>query len=468
MHYFLYGLIVALSVIIDMRLIYGLFIVLLLCNKKKCIYNNETLFLSIAVASIILPDNYSTEACFLLYFFVSFVMGGRARVKKNQYTLFLGLFFFTAILSTLLNRVPMVNILFSIVSLLPFAAFMLMLGNIGKRDYSGMYRLIDDILAIELMATALNFAVYHSSMGDDWSCGTFFRGGGSQSQLFVISAFMSVLYFTQYLKNKRNLKSLLKATGAFVMLLSTNCWTLCVFFVLGIGLAYLFSLTPKRLFILLAGICCIPVALYLVLNFAPGSVSSPLRSMLTNASYFSYRFYKAVVYKTTFLDIPSKDLLFGLMGNGVGYYNSRAALICTGYYVGFYNRLFSPSVSLYTQTHILEYLKYAALDGSSDYGSVLARPYSSILSLMGECGYVGIILFVLMVRKIMKNRSLEVKILLCMWLSFCFVESYFEYTKILVALYFCLVLVCSESAAWSREREHKTVHAEDMKLEGAC
>ena len=468
MHYLLYGIIVALSVTIDMRLIYALFIVLLFCNKKKCTHNNETFFLSIAVASIILPDNYSTEACFLLYFFVSFVMESRGRIKKSRYSLLLGLFFFIAILSTILNCVPIVNIFFSIISFLPFAAFLIMLGNLGRKDYSGMYRLIDDILVIELMAMVMNFIVYHSSISDDWSCGTFFRGGGPQAQLFVISAFMLVLYFTQYWKSKRNWKSLLKAIGALVILLSTNCWTLCVFFALGIGLAYLFSLTPKRLFILLAGICCIPVVLYLVLNYAPGSVSAPLKSMLTDASYFRYRFYKAVVYKTTFVDIPSKDLLFGLVGNGVGYYNSRAALICTGHYVGFYNRLFIPSVSFYTENHILEYLQYAAMDGNSDYGSVLARPYSSILSLMGECGYMGMIIFALMFWAAMKNRRVEVKMLLCMWLCFCFVESYFEYTKILAMLYFCLVLVCSESAARSHDWEHKAVHAEVMELERAC
>lgn len=81
---------------------------------------------------------------------------------------------------------------------------------------------------------------------------------------------------------------------------------------------------------------------------------------------------------------------------------------------------------------------------------------------------MGMIIFALMFWAAMKNRRVEVKMLLCMWLCFCFVESYFEYTKILAMLYFCLVLVCSESAARSHDWEHKAVHAEVMELERAC
>lgn len=443
-YYLLYGIIIGLSVTIDMRLMYVLFFVLLLGNKKKCIYNCETLFLSIAVASIVFPDNYSTEFCFLLYFFVSFVIVNRGKIKKDNYIRFLTLFFLTSIISTILNCVPIINVLFSIVSFLPFIGFLIMLVNLGEKDFSRMHYLINDVFAIELIATVFNFIIYHSSTGDDWSCGTFYPKGGSQAQLFVLSAFLSIFYLGQYIRLNRKRINLWKAIIAFIMALTTNCWTLCVFFIFGIGLAYLFTMTPKRVLIILTGICAIPVALYLILNYAPGHISTPLRSMLTDTSYFKYRFYKAVVYKTTFVDIPVQDMLFGLIGNGVGYYNSRAALICTGFYVDFYNKLFSPSVSLYTQKNILDYLQYAALDGSSDYGSVLARPYSSILSLMGECGYIGVVTFFLLFLEKMKNKNFSTKLLLWVWLSFCFVENYFEYPKILVMLYFCLMITSSQ------------------------
>ena len=242
------------------------------------------------------------------------------------------------------------------------------------------------------------------------------------------------------------------------MLFSTNCWTLSVFFALGIGLACLLSLTPKRLIIVMFGICIGPLALYLVLKFAPGSISYPLKRILTDVSYFNYRFYKAVVYKITFFELPVKDILFGLFGNGVGYYASRAALICTGFYVDFYNNFFSPSISTYTRTYILDYLQYAAADGSSDFGSVLARPYSSMLSLIGECGYIGLIVFLLLLKGLMRNKGFGVKLLLCVWLSFCFVECYFEYAKVLAMLYFCLLLVCSENKKCKKTEMEKVVY----------
>ncbi len=458
MYYLLYAIITALAIFINIKFIYFLFLVVLLRNKKKCVENTETLFLTIAIASVILPDNYSAEVCFLLYFCVTFLSAHSRKIKRNSNTILAGVALFLTIFSALINKVPMTNICFAIISFAPLISFLLLKKNIKTLYYYKIKFIINDVFIIELLATIFNFIAFFKSKGDDWSCGTFSRKGGAQAQLFIIAAFLLLFYIDSYKNKSGKREDLCKAIGAMIICISTNCWTLTLFLMVGVGMAYISNLTYKRMLAILIGICCIPLFGFILINYAPGSIATPLHRIITDSSYFEYRFHKAVVYKETFLVIPLQDLCFALIGNGIGNYNSRAALICTGYYVKFFNKLFSPSVSEYTEKYILDYVRYAALEGGSDYGSVLARPYSSILAIMGEYGYIGIFIFLVIVQKNLKTKKFETKLLIFVWLSFCLVENYFEYPKIIVLLYACLIGVYSEKTSQKNKLE---VHVND-------
>lgn len=421
------------------KIIYVLFAVLafqeLIKNKKSA---RDKLF-AITVYSIILPDNYSTELFFLLYFAFALMSGDRLRIRKNKYTLFTALFLASAFLSTVINAVPGINILFSIFSFLPFIIFLVMVNNPERYYAQSIAMCIDKIFAIEAIATVINFVLYRPQIWDDWSCGTFKRSGGQQAQLFVIAAYLCIYYYYQFLYNKRDKKNFIKSVIAFVMLLSTDCWMLLLLLVIGIGISYITTLNVKKVVLIMAVIAILPGAAKVAYSVLPDRIMVTINKLITDDSYFKYRFHKAVVYKETFVDIPFQDIKFALLGKGVGYYNSRAALICTGQYVDFYSNYFEPSMSKYTRDYILDYVTLAHSNGGSDYGSVLARPYSSIMALMGECGYLGCILFALAMAALLKNKNLLIKCLIIIWLCFCMAESYFEYTKVLLMLYACLL-----------------------------
>ena len=156
--------------------------------------------------------------------------------------------------------------------------------------------------------------------------------------------------------------------------------------------------------------------------------------MSNNSSYLLDKFAKVKVYYDTFVAIPSNDIMFFLFGNGLGNYCSRAALTCSGYYSDIYNSFFSPTSSLYMQEYILPKLKNSYLFPESDFGSILYRPYSTILAITGEFGIIGLLLcfLVCLIKYLRSNNYIRLAILI--FVSACFFENFLEYSKIIIIL----------------------------------
>ena len=58
---------------------------------------------------------------------------------------------------------------------------------------------------------------------------------------------------------------------------------------------------------------------------------------------------------------------------------------------------------------------------------------------MGECGYLGCILFIWLIVEMLKGKKAGIKTLIITWLSFCLMENYFEYPKVILVLYVCIL-----------------------------
>lgn len=438
MNYLIYSAFAVVGLCFDIRIIYLLFLFLVFQKFFQIRKINTEFFFALALYSIILPDNYVVEFFFLFYYAMTIVLNRRMKVKRSKYNLCVLLLTIISVLSTSVNAVPTVNILFAIVSFSPMLVFLCLLNDTEILEEIAVEKYLDDILVIEMIATVINFVLYRKTAGDDWSCGTFSRSGGQQAQLFIIVAFLMIFYCGRYQKKKEQ-GYLLKIIVCGILLISTNCWTLLVMFLIGIIISYICTPNRKKVMILLTIIVVCPFFATAAYSMLPGRITVPLYRMLNDAKYLDYRFHKLTVYYETFVEIPSEDIQFALIGNGLGHYNSRGALICTGKYTGFYDNFFEPSVSEYTEEYILDYVSKAYENGSSDFGSVLARPYSSFLALMGECGYVGCIVFILLLGIMLKNKKSYARSLIIVWLSFCFIENYFEYSKVLLLLYVCIV-----------------------------
>ena len=441
MRFIIYGLLLLLALYKDIRVIYLLFVFILFkeFHKKKKL--TKDILLAAAIYSVILPDNYSTEL-FLILFFLGNLFFSKVKISfsRDRYTLFTAIFIALALFTTIIHGVPIINVFFSVISFIPFLIFLFTVRDVKGIEYKNIIKYLNEVFWIETLATVINFVFFYRLKIDDWSSGTFSKSGGQQAQLFIIAAYMTFFYIALYKKNKDN-KQLLKSIIMAIVAFSTNCWTLLLMLVLGIFITYITSLEKKRIAILVIAIIMIPGFIRVSEKILPDKITNTINRMLSDQEYFRYRFYKVQVYEDTFVNIPREDLDFLLIGNGVGYYNSRAALICTGRYVEFYEKYFKPSMSEYTKQYIYGYLSLGFESGGSDYGSILARPYSAILALMGECGYLGCILFLFIIISLTRNRNIMFRMIINIWLSVCLMENYFEYSKIIIVLLACAIVI---------------------------
>ncbi len=425
----------------NISIMYILFLIMSIERVSKSRMNICDTLLILSIYSVILPDNYMSEF-FMIVYFIFFVFQHGFKIKKNMYTYFMFALFLLVFISTVLDFRGITNLLFSFVSFMPLFIVLFLINNkkFNELSFIKFIKDFDKVFIVEIISVPINYVLYHGISGDDWSRGTF-GGSGEQAQLFVIFSLMSVMYYHMYTKYGKKRSWLSKYILCVLGMVSTNSWTLFIIYVIGLCCFYLTKLNSKTIF---RGILIVSFIIIFgegVVEKLPDHVSMPLKKILTDNNYLNYRFHKLSVYGETFIEIPSKDLKFALIGEGIGNYNSRAALICTGQYVEFYNKLFIPSMSEYTEEYIYDYVKLAYQNGGSDFGSVLARPYSSVLALMGECGILGIVLFISMLITYLKNKKSSTKKVVIVWLAFCFVENYFEYPKILLLLLICVKLM---------------------------
>ena len=214
--YLIYISFISAGLYFDKRIIYLFFLFLVIEEFLRSKKINSEYFLVISLYSIVLPDNYATELFFTLYFLLVLALNKRLKIKKNRYNLLLWILIVTGLISTVINCVPVVNIIFSIITLLPLFIFILLMGNEREERYVNLKRPIDKILFIEAVATIINLAINIEHITDDWSSGTFGKVGGQQAQLFVLMAYFIIYYLTYYNKNIYNKKMIGRlAIGTF-------------------------------------------------------------------------------------------------------------------------------------------------------------------------------------------------------------------------------------------------------------
>ena len=328
---------------------------------------------------------------------------------------------------------------------MPLIILLFVVSNMEIFNVSIDEQQLDEILFIETIATVFNYIHFWGTSTDAWSCGTFSDKGGEQAQLLVLLGMLFFVFYDMYKKGRGKI-NLYKCVICIVVICSTFSWALTIVFFSAVLYCMLDDFDKKKDNTngMISIICTVLCSALMMIQLMPDFIRDSLIKLLTDQSFLEYRFYKLMVYKYTFIDIPMDDNIFGIVGNGVGYYCSRAALICSGQYVDFYNKLFTPSISYNTNEYLMHYLSNAHAMGSSDYGSVLARPYSSILSLMGELGLSGVVIFLVWCHSVFKERRVVSKAIIIFWIGVCFFENYFEYSKVILCLLACLIITSKE------------------------
>lgn len=435
-------LMVFLGLYVNTIFIYFLFLGLVVNKLYKNGLTKKSLW-ECAILSVIVPDNYSTIVCIIIAAGYQFVRDG-LKIRKNRESLFVGILFLEVLLTTILHGVPLVNILFALIY---FSSIFIFLMFDFDRDFSSKIDeytcTLHSVLKIEMIALLINFTqlLLGIKSGDDWSTGTF--GIAQQSQLYIVFFFYFVVLIDKLMNGKLSTrKDKILIIACFVGMGSTQCWSLFGITMV-ICLLFLVAKIDKKMIKRIGLIVFSVLVVFLcfgnqLLNSHKGEM---IYRILSDSSYRTYRVAKIQNYVDAFYTIPSEDTLYLLFGNGIGWYASRGALTCTGEYVDSYTKIFNESMSDYTRYYIYPSLSYAKLNSNTDYGSVLSRPYSSAIALMGETGMVGCILCLFILISKTKGKGYGYKMILASWLGMCFLENYFEYSKVIIMLAFCLCLL---------------------------
>lgn len=402
-------------------LLYFAFLYSFLIEFKKYSETKDVFcILKLFLLSIIIPNNY------LILLLCIFKMKNN---KLNPKIIFL---VFVFLLNILLNSVHIPNILFGILFLFPVLVFYILLKDFKEELYSSFSKIVqlDKFLILLQIFSIISYLIFHFNTlsqftGNDWVVGTF---GYHQGNIFLYFILFSGLLLKKDYNRTKNKKDLLYVGICLVCAVLTNSIALIILF----GFSYfIIHFLNSNLKSKMESLCFLLLVLVVFLLFTPGWIKQYIVK-LTDYTYFSRNIKKVDAYKDTFITIPSQDVKFFLIGNGIGEYSSRAALTCTGKYINFYNKLFHPSVSEYTNRYILSrYIKY----NLEQKQGTMYSPYSTIISIQGEFGIIGLLLFLYGIYYLLINSNKNAKTLILFFFLSCFIENYLEFAKVIFLVY---------------------------------
>lgn len=400
-------------------------LVLLIKDSKGILFD----FLYLLLYSCLLPDNYSVIVFAMIS---SLIM--LQKVKKSGY---MRMLWITAgfLLSTIVNDAPMVNVGMAALYLISSTIFLISCVSVWNEDCTKVIMpIVDEIFIILACATISNLigkilGIQRAIPGDDWSTGTL--GDGQGNPLFMMIA---IIFFSKTESMIRNpCQKLWFIITSMFMLFSSHSYALLLAFIISLGLGVIKEYGLKRVFYF-AG----PVIIAFIVYIHMRNFDTMIIKALTNQSYLFNLFPKLRVIIVAFVEIPKSSFFHFLLGVGPGGFSSRAAATCTGLYVRAYSRFFQPSMGEWMKDYVYERIYQGFIDSGGPSGSILRLPYSSIATMMGEYGLLGVASCVLVIKKFLKNKT--TCIMIVFFIISCFLDNWLEYMKVIVMLSVCLCI----------------------------
>ncbi|GLC29729.1 hypothetical protein [Clostridium omnivorum] len=388
--------------------------------------NLITTLVILAAYSCILPDNYIIIfiSFFILLYYLYKQYKNEGFKNKKTIALFIVLFIVNCIFSS--NK--LINIVFFVIFNFTFILYFFVFKDRSKLEIynTALERCINNIVVIEVLTTVLiilfRFKEVLSDLGGDWSTGTL--GTSQGSILMLMLSFVALRYLGDYREKKQKHKLFIVILCGIICMstasISNNIVLIATIFL------YILTFIFKDFKGSIKYITFILVIIITFIIVMPAWVKKDLYN-LTNKQYAYERVKKLNTYETTFVTIPANNIKFALLGNGAGFYSSRAALTTTGNYVKTYLNVFPISMSDYTKIYIYDKL----IDKNFD-GSILSAPYSSIISIMGEFGMIGLLIFIAFMFYIFKHVKNEGKAIIIFFVLICFFENWIEFAKVVM------------------------------------
>lgn len=422
------GMLVSAFLNIDIILYTAFATTVILETKKYITSNNFFCILKIILMSIIIPSNY----IIIVTISILSIMHRKSILKCTNFKI-LGVIVGLLVINILVNKAVIINVFFGLFYLIPVLLIFLFLKANKQRVLlvqNKMPSLIRSLILYELISVVVLALSEISTLlsgvnANDWVTGTF---GYHQGNIFLYFILFALLILKKDYDETKNTQNIIYIAIVTLLAIITNSVSLIIMFIFSYFLIMFFKANTQekhKVAIILGAV------LILFLLLTPTWIKSYIIK-LSNPAYFSENVVKVQVYEDTFIHLPSKDMKFAIIGNGIGQYSSRAALTCTGKYIDLYNKIFPTSVSDYTAKYILKRYEYYNLELGH---GTLYSPFSTILSMQGEYGIIGLILFICLILHLIHKQSPYTKIFVLFFFLSCFIENYLEFAKVMTMVF---------------------------------
>ncbi|WP_029452147.1 hypothetical protein [Clostridium algidicarnis] len=431
-----------------LNIMYIPFIIIIALKLLAVYYKKTSLdkaLLSIAIYSIIVPDNFTVigaSGLLLLYcIYKSIKVKGCFKLDnfKKDIKIIIPVAIFL-ILNIIINVVPIMNVVFFGVYYFVFVVMIIIYRYFNIDFYKEVDKTFNSIILIQfiylILFIPIRFQYILTQLIGDWSIGTL--GISEGPTLFNLFIFGFMKYFGYFEKHKNKRYYLVFAALCFLGAMSTVSVSLTLVFFVSFGLYILIHIrSPKfKASLIVFGILMMGLFWFTSNPW----IRNEIIKTATDSQFRKERITKLKYYEDTFLTIPKDDAKFMILGNGMGYYSSRAALTTSGYYVSWYNYnkpYFKPTVSDYTN----EYIKPSIY---SAYGiSLTEHPGSQYISIMGEFGLIGILLFLIFFWKLFKNGGNINKLMIGYFLAILLLDNWIEFPRVAIA-FVCMYYLIKE------------------------
>lgn len=388
-------LITILKIINLNSIITSIFLILLLIF----IENKEKSLVKILIMLIFAP-NYIVIQFMILYVFIKFLLS-KNKIKKDINFRFYILFI---ILSSVSYLFSIIND-FSFTPLIIYAItvwclyYMYFIFKSAKEDY---IRVFYELCKLQIIPVSVQiiFLLVKKVFYPDLITGTF---DNANTLVIVLMIYLILILNSRYLSFKNKLVNLI-IYGSIILLADAKL--ILIIFILVLIITNVFTTTNKNIFLKLP-IFCLFLGIIIIIMLSPFSLYKYSIDKYNIDKYITNNNMnlKFKAYKYTFCDL---NLFNDLIGVGSGRYGSKAANILA--YDTMYKTKEKLEVSKILKARTNQYYNRISslftksfFNNIKNYSGILSYPQSSIVTIKGEIGYLGIMLFIFFILYNIKN-----------------------------------------------------------------
>ncbi len=375
--------------------------------------------------------------------------------------------FFLSILSAIFNFSPFVNLLFGIITWMGGIAAFITSYSAGK--YIGVHKVLKMLIIVSLaqvpiglyqVFSAVNFKLINpftvsGSVGDYFSGTLFSSGVNSHITGLKLLFSLTLFFFAGKVLYSGWITRIIFLFALLIGWITPSAVHSFLCFILGVLSYLILERKVSKFRILLLAI----FATFIIITMQEFTIGY-IETLIKKSIIFSKETPHKVIalYETIILSFEKPSLL--IVGLGLGQYSSYAAMILTGEMLR-YNPWYIPiSISKETERFILQYWNKNLLETDVWAHGVANQPWFTYMSIYGELGLSGLIIFIifflLILRKLrllhnqsitfLERETIKALLIYTYFLLFLFFfDNWFEDARLMVPYFIVLGIVLKKS-----------------------